>query len=157
MNHIKTLICMGIAATLGATAWIATPTDAEARSQSAFLGGAKYGSQASCFYENAGGPLQWYCDGVKFWVIPLVYDNQGSMNIDVTARGALEGSHNVKCTAYSATSTGAVSVGSSETTVLNTGGTETLDVSVYAHGYGGTWVTCEMERYTRLINVTYSN
>jgi hypothetical protein len=156
MNHIKTLLCMGIAATLGATAWIATPTDAAARSQSGMLGSARSGADAACFLEANGGVHRVGCLGTaKSWVIPVVYDNAGNMNIRVMARGAGSGVNNVSCTAFSMTSGGAVVVGSWKKTTLNTGAPEPLDVSVNAQGFGGTWVMCSMDPDTRILHTSY--
>lgn len=156
MNHIKTLICMGIAATLGATAWIATPTDAEARSQSGKLGSAKIAGEAACFGEANGGVQRVGCTGNRSWVIPIVVDNAGNHNIKVMAKGAGSGVHNVGCTVFSITSTGVVGTPDYDVTELNTGEWEPLDVSVYAQGWGGTWLMCTMGPDTRILHVNYN-
>lgn len=156
MNHIKTLICIGLAATLGATAWIATPTDAEARSQSGMLGSARQSADVGCFLEANGGVKQDFCAGNKNWVIPLVVDNAGNHNIRVMAQGSGSGVNNVGCTAFSFNSSGGVTWGSFDDTELNTGAWEPLDVSVNAQGWGGTYLMCSMGPDTRILHVNYN-
>ncbi len=149
MNKRRLAILFVLTAALGLGAV------AHARSQGAVLGQARFGSQAGCFFEAEGGPIQSSCGGAPQWVIPIVYDNAGNKTIRVSARGAGSGTRNVDCRAFSATSAGALTVGSNSRTVFNDGRTEFLTPRVYAHGFGGAWVTCTMERDTRLFNVHY--
>lgn len=156
MNHIKTLLCIGFAATLGATAWVATPTEAEARSQSGMLGSARALADAGCFLEANGGVHQNGCGTNRSWVIPIVVDNAGNLNIKVIAKGSGSGVNTVSCRAFSITSGGTVVGGTSDVTVLNTGAWEPLDVSVSAQGWGGTWVMCSMGPDTRILHANYN-
>lgn len=128
---------------------------AHARSQGAVLGQARFGSQVGCFFEAEGGPIQSSCSGAPQWVMPIVYDDAGNKTIRISARGTGSGTRNVTCTAFSATSAGALTTGSTARTVFNDGRTEFLQPRVWAHGFGGTWVTCNMEQGTRLFNVHY--
>jgi hypothetical protein len=153
MTIMKKLTCLGIMAALGAITYVVVPADAEARSVGAFIGSARFGSQTACFYEAEGGPIQSSCSGTASWVIPIVYDNSGSTTIRVSARGANSGTRNVSCRAFSANSTGALTIGTERHTVRNDGVTEFLQPSVFAQGFGGAWVTCGMDQGTRLFNV----
>src|SRR5690606_10403341 len=101
MKHIKTLLCIGLASALGATAWVATPSDAEARNQSGMLGSARTGADASCFVEANGGVQRTGCSGNKSWVIPLLVDSSGTHYIKAMAKGSGSGVNNVGCTAFS--------------------------------------------------------
>jgi hypothetical protein len=153
MNMTRVILGTISTLVLGATANLAVPADAQARSQAAWLGASLDGQQANCFVENRGGPVQ-RCTGGS-WTIPIVYDNAGTKTIRVSAAGAGSGTRNVRCTAFSATAGGILLGGSMRQTVHNDGRTEMLQPSVHAHSFGGTWVNCQMDRDTRLFNVHY--
>lgn len=157
MNKIISILCSSMLAAAGiAGSLVVQPSDANARSVASIVGQARHGSQADCFYELAGGPVQQYCNGGISWVFPIVYDNAGFKTIRVTARGANSGANNVSCRAYSVPeAANFTTVGSEDHTVFNNGAIEQLTPGVHAHGFGGTWVTCSMERYTRLYSIHY--
>lgn len=155
MKHIKTLLCIGIASALGATAWVATPSDAEARSQSAMLGSARNLTDAGCFDEADGGVKRITCTGNKVWVIPIVYDNAGWHNIDLLVKGSGSGVNKVSCTAFSFFNNGSLSNSGNAVNILNNGNWEHIIVPVYAQGFGGTFVRCSMGPDTRILHVSY--
>lgn len=152
MKTLKSVIGTTVAAAIGLTAYVA-PTKTEARSMAAFMGSARYGSDAHCFVEVNGGPKQQFCDARVSWVIPVVYEGSGNRTIRVSVRDAYQGTHIVHCRAYAATSTGVLYVGSADTTEYKNGLTDNLYTSVNHPLYGGAWVYCEMDRGTRLYNV----
>jgi hypothetical protein len=152
MSILKKTMGMGLVVATGVLGYAAPQSDAEARSSAAFIGGAANGAHASCFSEQAGGPKQ-NCAGERKWVIPMVYDNAGNMTVTVAAKGFDLGQ--VWCRAYSATQAGIVSGGNWDATVEHTEATELLTTSVFAQGWGGTWVSCDMDVGTRVLHVSY--
>jgi hypothetical protein len=157
MSKIKKLAWLAVAA----VAPLLVQGTASARSQAAILGHERFGSQAGCFNEWLGGPTQ-VCDGRYEWDIPVVYDNSGWMNIRVSARGYTieQGTsvvvRRVDCQAFSVPSDGSSWIaGTMARTLLNNGAGESLVSTVFAHGFGGTWVRCGMETGTELFNVAY--
>lgn len=156
MKHIKALLCIGIASALGATAWVAIPSDAEARSQSAMLGSARNLTDAACFDEADGGVKRISaCTGNKVWEIPLVYDSAGWLNLDILVKGSGGGANKVTCTAYAFFSNGTVSNGDWDENVLTNGAWEHLSLSIYAESAGGAFVRCSMGPDTRVLQMTY--
>jgi len=140
--------------TIAATLLLANSASVNARSQAAYLGNPHSGNQQSCFYEASGGPVQRNC-AIASWVMPIVYDSAGWKTIRVSAKGVRNTAQKVSCRFYSSTSTGVFSRGSSQSTVRHDGATEYLHPTGYAHGFGGTWVTCGLDRGTRLYNIHY--
>lgn len=135
---------------------------ASARSQAAVLGHERFGSQAQCFNEWMGGPTQSGCTGRVEWDIPVVYDNAGNLGIRVSARGFTTQTSSgvlvqrVDCTAFSVPAEGNTWLtGNVARTIRNDGAAEYLVSTVFAHGFGGTWVRCGMEPGTELFNVAY--
>ena len=144
-----------VAACIGLSAY-AMPSDVTARALPAFAGAARFGSDASCFLEGNGGPIQKYCAGSPQWVLPLITDHASTHTVYVAARGAKSGVNNVSCRPYSVTKEGTLSVGTEAVTVLNNGATESLKLSVFVPSYGAAWVTCYMAPDTRIFSVNYT-
>lgn len=150
MSILKKTMGVGLVVAAGVVGYSVEPSEAEARSVAAFVGGPAVGGHSSCFSESAGGPVQ-NCTGTRKWVTPIVYDNAGNTTIRVSAKGF--DTNQVWCRAYSATQSGITSGGNWAATVRHDEATEYLQSTVYAQGFGGTWVSCDMDQHTRLINV----
>lgn len=122
---------------------------AHARSQAAFLGYPNSSSSPACFAEELGAVRQ-KCSSRQTWSMPMVYDNAGWMNVRVTyaANGAADP---VFCQAFSADAFGDVRHGSQA--IGRSSGP--LDSTVFAQGFGQTWMVCNLPSETKLFNVHY--
>ena len=129
---------------------------AEARSAPGLVGTPAFGVDRHCFTEEFGGVKNRDCAGWKAWILPAIYDNAGNMNMSVRARGLSGTARRVQCNLISIDGFGNnARFGTTRLTSLQTGQTEALNISVNAHGFGGTFAFCWLQQGTLIRSYHY--
>ncbi len=130
-------------------------SQAWARGASGRLGWPETQGDVSCFVHSSEGVTN-NCTTVRRWVVPAIYDSNGSLTFRVAARGVNGTARRVRCQAVRRDQAGgSAAVGALASTVQLTGAMEELSSTISTLSRGLAYVVCDMDPSTRIHSVHY--